>query len=313
MAAPALSVIIATRDKPEDLRRCLEALALQTLGEQLEVVVVDDGSTSDIEAVVRGSAAAGRPSRYVREEGAGAANARDHGTALASAELLAYLDDDAVAISTWAEALVAAFHDWDCAAVAGRIVLRLLSPAPDWMHGKDWRFLTELDLGLNPLWLRGRELPYSANCAVTRSAFELAGGFTGGAATRMAYTLASGEDTGFFDRVRRLGGSVAYVPQACVEHVVPSRRLTTDWFIQRAVAQGATAVLVSLGRDPSRRRRLKLLLRVALRLLLRLPAELARDAILGRGAIGLRLFLSYQRGAFFAVIKARPPTTRESL
>ncbi|MGZ8741244.1 MAG: glycosyltransferase family 2 protein, partial [Gaiellaceae bacterium] len=78
---PALSVIIATRDKPEDLARCLRALSTQTLGEGLEVIVVDDGSTGDVATVVRSAATAGRPTRYVRQEGVGAAEARDRGTA----------------------------------------------------------------------------------------------------------------------------------------------------------------------------------------------------------------------------------------
>jgi glucosyl-dolichyl phosphate glucuronosyltransferase len=313
MTRPALSAIIATRDKPEDLERCLDALAVQTLGDRLEVVVVDDGSTSDIEAIVRNSATPGRPYRYVRQEGAGAAGARDRGSAVAGAELLAYLDDDAVPVPTWAEAMVSAFDEWECAAVAGRIVLRLQSPAPDWVHGKDWRYLTELDLGSKPLWLLGRELPYSANCAVTRSSFEQGGGFGSAVATRKALTLSTAEDTGFFDRVRRGGGSVAYIPQACVEHVIPPRRLTLDWFMKRAVAQGAATALLSLGPDPSPGRRLGLLARSIVHALWRLPAEFARDAVLRRGTVGVRLFLSYQRGALFALIALRAPTARESL
>ena len=312
MADPALSVIVATRDRPEDLSRCLDALALQTLGEQLEVVVVDDGSAGDIEGLVRDGATAGRPLRYVREEGVGAGAARDHGTEVATADLLAYLDDDAVPVSTWAEEMVGAFDRWGCTAAAGRIVLRLLSPAPDWMHGMDWRLLTELDLGLKPLWLRGRDLPASANCAVTRSAFISAGGFTGGGATRAANTLSSGEDTSFFRRVRHAGGSIAYVPEATAEHVIPERRLTTEWFIRRAVAQGASTALLALDGSQSRSLRLAQLMRLALRLL-RLPAELARDAILRRGTMGTRLFLAYQRGALFALMKARAPAARESL
>ena len=53
MTRPGAFCVIATRDKPDDLGRCLAALAAQTLGEQLEVIVVDDGSTADIQAVVR--------------------------------------------------------------------------------------------------------------------------------------------------------------------------------------------------------------------------------------------------------------------
>jgi glycosyltransferase involved in cell wall biosynthesis len=313
MDNPALSVIIATRDRPEDIARCMDALGLQTLGGKLEIVVVDDGSTSDIETIVRSHATDGVNARYVRQEGSGAAKARDHGTTVAAADLLAYLDDDAVPEPGWAEAVVAAFGDWDCDALAGRIRLRLMSPAPDWLHGRDWLFLSEFEMGPKPLWLYGRDLPYSANCAVSRSYFERVGGFSAAAVSRMDHTLSTAEDTWFFGQVRNLGGSIAYAPQACVEHVVNPQRLTTDWFVRRAMAQGASTALLRLGRDMSRAAQPIFLVREVLRLLLRLPAELARDILFRRGTIGTRLFLAYERGALYALLRRRAPAARKSL
>jgi len=313
MPNPVLSVIVATRDRPDDIARCMDALALQTLGKQLEIVVVDDGSTTDIEAIVRDHVAGDATVRYVRQEGSGAAKARDHGTAIASADLLAYLDDDAVPEPAWAEAVISAFREWDCDGVAGRIRLRLMSPAPDWLHGRDWLALSEFEMGPKPLRLHGRDLPYSANCAVTRRYFERVGGFSAAVVSRMDHTLSTAEDTWFFEQVREMGGSIVYVPDACVEHVVNPQRLTTDWFIQRAMAQGASTALLRLGRDRSRLSQPALLVREIMRLVLRLPAELARDTVLRRKTIGTRLFLAYERGALFALLKRRAPTARKSL
>ena len=45
-AAPEIAVLIATHNRRERLRRCLDALAAQTLDpERFEVVVADDGSS----------------------------------------------------------------------------------------------------------------------------------------------------------------------------------------------------------------------------------------------------------------------------
>ena len=41
---PDVSVIVPTRDRPAALERCLRALSRQTLGDALEIIVVDDGS-----------------------------------------------------------------------------------------------------------------------------------------------------------------------------------------------------------------------------------------------------------------------------
>ena len=49
-AAPAVSVIVPTRDRPEALRRCLAALAGQR-ERDFEVIVVDDGGVEPAAAV----------------------------------------------------------------------------------------------------------------------------------------------------------------------------------------------------------------------------------------------------------------------
>ncbi len=46
-AQPLISVVVPTRDRPLALRRCLEALSSQTVKEQVEVIVVDDGSVRE--------------------------------------------------------------------------------------------------------------------------------------------------------------------------------------------------------------------------------------------------------------------------
>jgi hypothetical protein len=41
---PVASIVVPTRDRPEGLSRCLDALDAQTLNAAVEIVVVDDGS-----------------------------------------------------------------------------------------------------------------------------------------------------------------------------------------------------------------------------------------------------------------------------
>jgi glycosyltransferase involved in cell wall biosynthesis len=43
---PIVSVVVATRNRPDLLSQCLEAIATQTLS-SIEVIVVDDGSTAE--------------------------------------------------------------------------------------------------------------------------------------------------------------------------------------------------------------------------------------------------------------------------
>ena len=72
-------MVIPTRDRPELLERCLNALARQTLGpKQFEIIVVDDGEARE-----------------------GPAAARNEGVRRARAEIVAFTDDDTLPHRDW--------------------------------------------------------------------------------------------------------------------------------------------------------------------------------------------------------------------
>ncbi len=103
-AAPRVSVVVPTRDRPDRLAACLAALERQT-APGLEVVVVDDGSR-DAAAVAAAVAAAPR-ARLVRGGGRGPAAARNAGVRAARAPVVCFTDDDCEPVPGWAAALAA--------------------------------------------------------------------------------------------------------------------------------------------------------------------------------------------------------------
>jgi GT2 family glycosyltransferase len=94
---PPLSVIIPTYNRAERLRAVLAAVEAQTVGDdELEVIVVSDGSTDGTEALLR-SAVSRFAFRYEVQPNGGPAVARNTGLALAAAPLVLFLDDDVIA------------------------------------------------------------------------------------------------------------------------------------------------------------------------------------------------------------------------
>lgn len=94
MSVPEISVVIATYNRQELLRRLLQQLDVQTIDpSRYEAVAVDDGSKEDTRAALAGLSA-----RYVyrieRQENAGAAAARQLGVELAHGRIIVFLDDD---------------------------------------------------------------------------------------------------------------------------------------------------------------------------------------------------------------------------
>src|SRR6185436_1211829 len=91
MVSDALvSVVIPTYNRAHLVAQTLESVFAQTWP-RLQVIVIDDGSKDDTEGAV---APFRDRIRYVKQENAGLAEARNHGMRLASGDFIAWLDSD---------------------------------------------------------------------------------------------------------------------------------------------------------------------------------------------------------------------------
>jgi glycosyltransferase involved in cell wall biosynthesis len=93
MKTPLVSVITPTYNRAYCIEATLDSALAQTCGD-LEVLIIDDGSTDDTRDVVARRYGRERRVRYVRQENRGVSAARNHGHRLARGEYLAYLDSD---------------------------------------------------------------------------------------------------------------------------------------------------------------------------------------------------------------------------
>ncbi|MEX2024201.1 MAG: glycosyltransferase [Thermoleophilaceae bacterium] len=205
MSAPAVSVVVPTRDRPEYLRVTLASLAAQGGDVACEAIVVDDGSGGEeTERIARHHGA--RALRHDAPRGPNAA--RNTGIDAARAPLIALIDDDVRVPPGWAAALVAGAdrHRW-ADAVGGPIRASLEGAAPRGC-GRESAPITTLDLGGAD---READFVWSANMAVRRSAIERFGGFD-------EDVPIYGDEEEWLLRVRAGGGRVAYVADAWLEH-----------------------------------------------------------------------------------------------
>jgi GT2 family glycosyltransferase len=300
-----LSAIVPTHERPVALRRCLETLKAQDgAADRLEVVVVDDGSSADIQGLVAAVAGDGPVAMRCERQALGGLNrARNRGAASARGDVLAFLDDDTLVSPGWAAALLAAFQNHPAAAIGGRVVLALDGPAPPWLAPRRY-YLAEYDLGEEPCWLDGDPVPVGANCAVRRGEFERVGGFRDGL-DRFGGSLVSNGDTEFFRRLRAGGGRLRYEPAARVTHCIPAERLTIDYFVKRHFAQGVSDELMAELERPtaSTATQLARLARELRALIGPQTTTVAKDILRGRGTVNARFFSSYWRGRMTAVGK----------
>jgi len=117
---PHFSIVIPTYQRPDGLHNCLTAIAaLPTLESGIEVIVVDDGSTSNTNEVTEPFKAELKLT-LIQQENQGPASARNAGARLARGDYLVFIDDDCVPESHWLERIDSRLHEEPRLAVGGR-------------------------------------------------------------------------------------------------------------------------------------------------------------------------------------------------
>jgi glycosyltransferase involved in cell wall biosynthesis len=115
--SPTFWVVVCTRDRPRQLSRCLTSLSRLDYP-FYEVTVVDNAPRDERSRAV----ALRQGAQYLIEPVPGLSRARNRGARACEAEIVAYLDDDAVAEPDWLTVLARDFGDPLVAAVAGAIL-----------------------------------------------------------------------------------------------------------------------------------------------------------------------------------------------
>jgi GT2 family glycosyltransferase len=223
MPAPQVSVIVATRERPRSLARCLDSL-LRLDYSNVEIIVVDNAaSTTATAELVHGRY--GDQVRYIAEPVPGLACAHNRGLTIATGEILAFTDDDVVADARWANGLVEAFQAYPRAGcVTGLIMPAELETRAQAMLERRGAFAKGFDVvehhrsaPPHPLFpFTAGRLGSGANMAFTARALRELGGFDPALGT--GTEARGGDDLLAFFRCAAAGHSVVYQPDALVWH-----------------------------------------------------------------------------------------------
>ncbi len=234
---PAASVIICTRDRPDEVGPCVEAcIAHGVLADGGEIVVVDNGKEPLAARLPDGV-------RVVREAVPGLSRARNTGAAAARNDVLAYLDDDARPAPGWIESLRDGFCDPRVAVAGGPIQGLWPAERPaGWPPTGMESFFSVLSLGDADQDFPGRAEVYGANWAIRRAAFDAVGGFDAGFGTGEGGAL-GGDEFMAATNVHRLGLGVGrYLAAAAVGHRIEHHRIDESYIVLRAFHNGLETV-----------------------------------------------------------------------
>jgi len=212
MTGMAASVVVVSRGRPALLLRCLRSLS-QMYHDAFEVVVVADSEGAD---AVQSSDLSGRV-KLVRFDDANISAARNLGLSQVSGDIVAFIDDDAVAEPTWLSYLMSAFDDPQVDAATGFVRGR------NGISYQSRASTIDETMGVAPLELAsvstevfagrpGRAIKTEGtNCAFRLSVLEQIGGFD----PAFEYYL---DESDLNIRLALAGKTTAVVPNAQVHH-----------------------------------------------------------------------------------------------
>jgi glycosyltransferase involved in cell wall biosynthesis len=111
----AISIIIPTFNGASRIGSCLDAILKQPAGRNVEILVVNDGSTDNTAEVVERHADV----RLITQSNAGPAAARNRGALEAHGTIIVFTDDDCVPVPDWLDAMVESFQDAEVVGTKG--------------------------------------------------------------------------------------------------------------------------------------------------------------------------------------------------
>ncbi len=212
-----VTVAVATVDRPDALRRCLDAILAGEVRPR-ELIVVDQGDDDRAATLMRDREAAETVMRYVRQEARGLSASRNAGLVAANCRVVAFTDDDCVPSPGWIAAVARVFSAPNPPdAVTGPVLP--LAGRRDGYAVSSRTSLERVDyVGRHPPWMVGT----GANLAVKRDLAADIGGYDERLGVGTAG--AAGEDLDFLHRLLRAGALIRYEPDARLYHELQSKQ-----------------------------------------------------------------------------------------
>ena len=234
-----VSVVLCTYspDRYDDFAEAADSLLSQTYDET-ELVIVVDGRESVHERVRDDYGDHENVLLHCNDENLGLLDSRNVGAELATGDVVAFIDDDAIADEHWVEELVASYEQRDAVAAGGKMIPEWVAGQPEFLPEEYYWLVGATHRGFadGPGWVRNT---FGSNISFERDVFIELGGFDTNIGGRKGDANLQGGETELCARMAaEYDERVWYNPEAVVAHKVFDYRTDPWWLLDRAFWQG---------------------------------------------------------------------------
>ena len=185
----------------------------------------------------------------------GASGSRNSGIAIAQGQIVAFLDDDAVADAQWIEQLLTRYRNSSVAGIGGSIKPHWLAKRPNWFPDEFLWVVGCTYRGLPPQYIPVRNV-IGANMSARKDVLIAVNGFresfgnnksTANTSNKWFQHQAGDEETELCIRVTQQLPELYwfYMPSAVVMHCVPAQRTKLSYFLWRCYDEGLGKALLT--------------------------------------------------------------------
>ncbi|MEI2298791.1 glycosyltransferase [Ensifer sp. MJa1] len=246
MSSIAVVICAYSDERRQQLGAAIGSVLNQTRRPDRVVVVIDHN-----EGLLRAIQASFPGADVIANDAAqGLSGARNTGVRAAkSADVIAFLDDDAVAEPDWLARLASHYADPRVIGVGGKVLPLWQGGRPRWFP-EEFQWVVGCSYRGMPETLGPVRNPIGCNMSFRRSVFDAVGGFREGMG-RSGQDAAGCEETEWCIRARQRypDSIILYDPEAMVHHQVTPERTRWDYFRRRCRAEGRSknAVVKAIG------------------------------------------------------------------
>ncbi|ELY75971.1 glycosyl transferase family 2 [Natrinema pallidum DSM 3751] len=244
--AMKVSVVVCTyaMDRYDVFSACVDSVLAQTY-EPLEIVLVVDGNEAVFERVRDDYGDLDDVVLHCNDENHGISYSRTRGAKIATGDVVAFIDDDAVAEDDWVAELARGYDETDAIAVGGHVAADWVTEKPDffpaefyWLVGCD-----ERGMGEHMEELRNT---YGSNISFRRDVFLNVGGYDENTGRKGDRHIQAHEAPVCIRMANQYGKGVIYNTDAVVHHKLFDYRGDFRWLVFRSFWQGYSKRIMDL-------------------------------------------------------------------
>lgn len=220
---------------------------LRKPNDDYEVIVIQNNDDNKIEQVVNAYKNIIPNLRFLKEENVGLVYCRHRGAKEAQGEIICYLDDDSFVDENWLIEIEKTFSNPDCILAGGNNLPLYETEPPKWLkyfwqetqYGK---CLAELSLIVFnnveqsvPTWFI-----FGCNFIIRKEAIFKYGGFNPDTVPMNKIKFRGDGETAMSYKLNNDGHLACFNPKIRIQHYVPTKRMTLEYFKKRGYCQGVS-------------------------------------------------------------------------